>query len=63
MSVTERLEAIELLWTSMIRSQTDVSSPSWHADVLEARRKKVAAGEGTFLSIAELRARLNTPRA
>ncbi|HEY8902843.1 MAG TPA: addiction module protein [Chthoniobacterales bacterium] len=62
MSVTERLQAIELLWTSVVASNATVSSPSWHQEVLSVRRAKVNSGEGRFLSISELRARLNQPR-
>jgi putative addiction module component (TIGR02574 family) len=59
MSVVERLQAIELLWNSISRSGDAVASPSWHQDVLSVRRAKVDAGEGKFLSISELRSRLN----
>jgi putative addiction module component (TIGR02574 family) len=63
MSVAERLQAIELLWNSIARSNSSVSSPSWHQDVLSARRTKVDSGEGHFLSVSELRARLNQARS
>jgi hypothetical protein len=61
MTVTERLQAIELLWASVSRIESQVSSPSWHGDVLSARRDKVQAGQGTFLSLSELRDRLRKP--
>lgn len=58
MSVEERLEAIELLWNSIARLGESVVSPAWHGEVLSARRAKVEAGEGQFLSLAELRERV-----
>ncbi len=58
MSVGERLQAIELLWDSISRLGEAVESPAWHGGVLSARRAKVEAGGGQFLSIAELRDRL-----
>ena len=58
MTVTERLQAIELLWSSVSRSESQVSSPEWHGAVLDARRDKVEAGQGVFLSLSELRKRL-----
>ena len=58
MSVGERLQAMELLWNSISRSAETVESPAWHGEVLSARRAKVDAGEGQFLSISELRKRL-----
>ena len=57
MSVSERLQIIEILWGSL-RSDDAVDSYEWHGEVLRARRAKVEAGEGVFLSISELRARL-----
>jgi hypothetical protein len=58
MTIAERLQAIELLWTSVSRTDSQVSSPAWHRDVLDARRKKVEDGKGVFLSLTELRNRL-----
>jgi putative addiction module component (TIGR02574 family) len=57
MSVSERLQTIEILWDSL-RSDDSVDSCEWHGEVLRARRAKVEAGESVFLSISELRARL-----
>ena len=58
MSVEERLQAIELLWNSISRQGDSVISPAWHGEVLSARRAKVEAGEGRFLSLSELRDRV-----
>ncbi|MEO6786621.1 MAG: addiction module protein [Chthoniobacteraceae bacterium] len=58
MSVEERLQAIELLWDSISRLGDAVASPAWHGEILSARRAKVEAGEGQFLSLAEVRDRL-----
>lgn len=58
MSVEERLQAIELLWDSISRLGDAAASPAWHGEVLSVRRAKVDAGEGQFLSIAEVRERL-----
>ena len=59
MNTVERLQAIELLWTSISRSSANVSSPAWHGEVLAARKARVDAGEGNFLTIDELRSRLH----
>jgi putative addiction module component (TIGR02574 family) len=58
MSIEERLQAIEQLWESVARLGGAVESPAWHGAVLAARRAKVEAGEGQFLSLSELRDRL-----
>jgi putative addiction module component (TIGR02574 family) len=60
MSVEERLQTIELLWNSIARLDDPVLSPAWHGEVLSARRAKVEAGEGQFLSLSELRDRLKS---
>lgn len=60
MSAAERLQAIELLWSSISCSGNSVDSPAWHGDILAARRAKVDAGEGRFLSLTELRSRLGS---
>jgi hypothetical protein len=54
MSMTERLQAMELLWRSFSGSEDEVPSPDWHGEVLSERLAKVEAGEGKFLTIPEL---------
>ena len=59
MSIAERLEAMELLWTSLSSTaQRDFPSQTWHGEILAARMAKVEAGEGHFLSLEELKKRL-----
>jgi hypothetical protein len=60
MTVTERLQAIEMLWASVSRTKLEIPSPPWHGNVLNARREKVEAGHATFLPLSELRDRLRT---
>ena len=38
-----------------------VPSPDWHGEVIASRLVKIERGEGEFLSIAELKARLQKP--
>lgn len=63
MSLEERLQAMELLWASISRDPQEVSSPGWHEEILSSRLAKVGRGEGEFLPIAELKARLQKPPA
>jgi hypothetical protein len=63
MSMTERLQTMELLWRSFSGSEDEVPSPDWHGEVLSERLAKVEAGEGKFLTITELKARLASDRA
>ena len=61
MSLEEQLQAMELLWASLSRTPNAVPSPDWHGDVLAERMAKIERGEGEFLSIAQLRERLDKP--
>ena len=61
MSLEERLQAIELLWASLTRTPDAVPSPDWHGEVLAPRLAKVERGEGEFLSLPQLKERLQKP--
>ena len=61
MSLEERFQALELLWASIARTPEAVQSPAWHEDVLASRLAKIERGEGEFLTLDELKARLQKP--
>jgi len=63
MSLEERFQAMELLWASISRDPDAVQSPSWHGDVLDGRLAKIERGEGEFLTMAQLKERLQKPAA
>jgi hypothetical protein len=48
MSLKEKLAAMELLWEDLTRSPESVESPSWHKDILDERRQRVAEGQAQF---------------
>ena len=58
MSLEERLQMLELLWASLARTPDAVPSPDWHGEVLATRLAKVEQGEGKFLTIPQLKERL-----
>lgn len=58
MTLPERLEAMELLWDSLSRDASAVTSPAWHGDVLAERLERIARGEAVFLSLDEVKRRL-----
>ena len=62
MSLEERLQAMELLWSSIARTPEAVDSPGWHEEVLDGRIAKVQRGEGEFLTVAQLKDRLIKPK-
>jgi hypothetical protein len=57
MSPAERVRTMELLWRSMRASEPP--SPAWHKKILAKRLAKVHAGKGEFLTIAQLKRRLD----
>ena len=61
MSLVERLQAMELLWSSITRTPEAVPTPDWHEEVLASRLAKVERGEGKFLTVHELKDRLSKP--
>jgi putative addiction module component (TIGR02574 family) len=58
LSLSQKLEAMELIWKSLASDAEQVASPRWHKTVLESRLAKVEAGKGKFLTIAQLKKRL-----
>jgi hypothetical protein len=53
MSVEEKLQAIEEIWADLAYTPESIPSPSWHADVLRAREKRISEGTSHFLDIDE----------
>jgi hypothetical protein len=53
MSVEDKLQAIEVIWADLAGTPENIPSPSWHADVLRAREKRISEGASNFLDIAE----------
>ena len=62
MSTAERLQAMEQLWEALCRSDEEIPSPSWHGDVLADRRRRAQRGEARFLTLEQLRDRLQQTR-
>jgi putative addiction module component (TIGR02574 family) len=58
MSLTERLQAMEILWRSISTEPNKLKSPAWHKAVLKKRLAKVESGKAEFLSITQLKKRL-----
>ncbi len=48
MTVSDKLRAMEDIWDDLRRVPRRVPSPSWHADVLRAREKRVREGKSRF---------------
>jgi hypothetical protein len=58
MTKTERLMAIDLIWSTLSESADDMPSPEWHGKILSRRLAKVDSGQGKFVSLEKLKKRL-----
>lgn len=59
MTKEERLEAVYMLWDSLVGSPDDEpDSPDWHAEELAERTRRLDAGEEQFLTIEEAKAQV-----
>lgn len=48
MTLHEKLAAMESLWEDLARSPESIDSPTWHKDILDERRQRIAQGEAQF---------------
>lgn len=49
MTVREKLMAMEALWDSLCRDETQVPVPDWQRELLDERQRQVASGEAKFI--------------
>lgn len=59
LSIPEQLETMEILWESLTSQPDKISSPDWHADILKVRDSKINSGKEKYLTMAELKEKLN----
>ena len=55
LSTVERLQAMEVIWDTLLHEEVEISSPEWHEKVLEERRSKIESGEAEFIPLSELK--------
>ena len=63
MSLVERLQTMELLWRAISDRPEELSSPAWHGELLAERTAKIERGEATFLTIDQVKERLQKRQA
>ena len=49
MTVKEKLQAMEELWSDLCRNQNQIPVPQWHKDILDRREQLVKEGKATFV--------------
>ena len=58
MTTAEKLRALEQIWEDLCRTPDEVPSPSWHADVLQDREKRVQEDSSRFVDWAEAKQKI-----
>jgi putative addiction module component (TIGR02574 family) len=58
LSVAEKIQILERVWESLCARPGDVSSPDWHREVLEERKRRLEKGKATISSWADAKERL-----
>ncbi len=53
MSVAERLQAMEVLWSTF--DDGNIDSPEWHEEVINERKKRIESGDARFVSLDKLK--------
>jgi hypothetical protein len=58
MTVLDKLRAMEDIWENLRSTSEQVPSPSWHADVLHAREKRIREGKSHFKDWSDAKRRI-----
>jgi hypothetical protein len=58
MSTDEKLRALERIWEDLCRVETNIPSPLWHRDVLQAREARLRDVQESFTSWEEAKRRI-----
>ena len=48
MSIAERLQVMEAIWTPLLKSDSYLESPDWHQDVLVERHQQIDETSAAF---------------
>ena len=54
----QKLDLLETIWDDLIRDEKVFESPLWHKEILEDRKKALAAGEVTISDWEEAKERI-----
>jgi hypothetical protein len=58
MTTSEKLRVLEQIWEDLCRTPENIPSPSWHADVLRARERRIREGSAEFIDWTEAKNRI-----
>lgn len=60
MTNVEKLQAMDSLWSSLTKSDPEVTSPEWHGEILRERTKRMESGEAKYYSLEEVKEYFNS---
>ncbi len=56
MTRQEQLQTMEELWDALTHGDTELESPTWHAEILASRRSKIEEGSAVFVTLEDVKA-------
>lgn len=48
MSIEEKIQTMETLWDDLCKKENNLSSPTWHKQILQEREKQIKKGSDAF---------------
>ena len=58
MTVTEKLQVMEELWSDLCCNQDQIPVPQWHKDILDRREELVKQGKAIFVDLETAKKRI-----
>lgn len=58
MTVIEKLQVMEELWSDLCCNQDQIPVPQWHKDILDRREELVKQGKATFVDLDTAKKRI-----
>ena len=58
MSIAEKLQMLEIIWSDLEQTPSDIPSPDWRESALAERKEAIEAGEISFLDWEDSKERL-----
>ena len=62
MTILEKVATMEELWDDLCRTPEEVTSPSWHEEILIERKNHVNEGTARFSDLAQVKERIRHSR-
>jgi len=59
MSTLERLQAMEMLWDSLVSEEKTIRSPAWHREILRSRKREIMSGKTKPIPLSRLKGLLH----